>query len=139
MGILASGRKLLGESLQYDHALELLAPTVPVRTWDETAGVHTETPGTPTVQWSGLGSLQPFLRRPGDATPGEVGTVPEELPTYRAYLPNVPEVRSALAKHEVFLRDADADSQTNGQAFQLLGKPVAMAGKSNFRLELREK
>ena len=68
----------------------------------------------------------------------ETALVQEEQPTFRAYLLNTLDVRTALAKRDLYLIDAEPLNLSYGQAFQLLIPPVAMGDLGSFRLELKE-
>ena len=135
--MMSAGRELLtqAQALNANHALQLLTPAAPTRVWDAGKEAYVTTTGEPTVVWEGMGSLQPYLTRASDP-PAERAGVPEDAPTYRAYLPYT--AGAALKQAGVYLLDVDAESNTQNQAFQLLSPPVMMGGKGMYRLELRE-
>ena len=139
VSLLSAGKGLLkaGQAQAYTYALELLTPGVTVKVWDETLDDYVTTPGEPAVRWSGLGSLQPVLKRE-DADTGTVGGAEGERPTYRAYLPDTPETRAAIQTPGVYLVDAEPDSLTRARAFVLLKKAVQQGGVGSLRLELKE-
>ena len=140
MGLLSAGSKLLGAAAgaTFEHPLKLLTPGTPQRVFDEDLEDYVDSAGEPVLELAVLGSLQPVIRNVSRPDVAEIALVQEEQATFRAYLPNTPQVRAACTRRDLYLVDAEESSPTYNSAFRLLKPPVAMGDLGSFRLELKE-